>query len=97
MNHGPRKSSNDQKVKVHIDLTTEQIPFKYTKKKKGKIETRLFTKSEPIYLGPTGCHDPKVFKSIFLGVGLRLRINCSEEKDFDADVEILQIHGHIRI
>ena len=55
--------------------------------KEGKIETRIFTKSEPIYVGPTSCHDPKVFKSIFRGVGLRLRLNCSEEKDFEAAVE----------
>jgi hypothetical protein len=34
--------------------------------KDGKIETNIFTKSEPVYVGPTSCHDPKVFKSIFL-------------------------------
>ena len=57
------------------------------KLKDGKIETKIFSKSEPIYLGPTSCHDPKVFKSIFKGVGLRIRLNCSEEDDFDEAVE----------
>jgi hypothetical protein len=55
--------------------------------KDGKIETRRFTKSEPIYIGPKSCHDPKVFKSIFTGVGLRLRLNCSKDADFDSAVE----------
>ena len=55
--------------------------------KEGRIETRIFTKSEPIYLGPKSCHDPKVFKSIFTGVGLRIRLNCSQDKDFDDAVE----------
>ena len=36
--------------------------------KDGKIETKIFTKSEPVYVGPSSCHDPKVFKSIFKGV-----------------------------
>ena len=47
----------------------------------------MFTKSEPIYVGPKSCHDPKVFKSIFNGVGLRIRLNCSEDEDFDLAVE----------
>ena len=55
--------------------------------KDGKIETKIFTKSEPVYVGPSSCHDPKVFKSIFKGVGLRIRLNCSEDKDFDEAVE----------
>ena len=38
-------------------------------------------------MGPSSCHDPKVFKSIFKGVGLRIRLNCSEDKDFDEAVE----------
>ena len=53
----------------------------------GRIETRIFTKSEPIYIGPKSCHDPKVFKSIFTGVGLRIRLNCSQDMDFDNAVE----------
>ena len=56
--------------------------------KDGKIQTRIFTKSEPVYVGPTSCHDPKVFKSIFKGVGLRLRLNCSNDEDFDTAVEL---------
>ena len=55
--------------------------------KDGKIETKIFTKSEPVYVGPTSCHDPKVFKSIFKGVGLRIRLNCSNDEDFDNAVE----------
>ena len=56
--------------------------------KNGKIETKIFTKSDPIYLGPTSCHDPKVFKSIFRGVGLRIRLNCSQDEDFEKAVEV---------
>ena len=56
--------------------------------KDGKIQTKIFTKSEPVYVGPTSCHDPKVFKSIFKGVGLRLRLNCSNDDDFDSAVEL---------
>jgi hypothetical protein len=58
--------------------------------KEGKIETRIFAKSEPIYIGPSSCHDPKVFKSIFTGVGLRIRLNCSQDEDFDISGEIQQ-------
>ena len=56
--------------------------------KDGKIQTKIFTKSEPVYVGPTSCHDPKVFKSIFKGVGLRLRLNCSNDEDFDSAVDL---------
>ena len=56
--------------------------------KSEKIETNIFTKSDPIYLGPSLCHDPKVFKSIFKGVGLRIRLNCSKDEDFDEAVEV---------
>ena len=56
--------------------------------KDGRIETKIFTKSEPVYVGPTSCHDPKVFKSIFKGVGLRLRLNCSNDDDFESAVEM---------
>ena len=45
--------------------------------KNGRIETKIFTKSDPIYVRPSFCHDPKLFKSIFKGVGLRIRLNCS--------------------
>ena len=55
--------------------------------KNGKIETRIFSKSEPIYLNPDSCHDSSVFKSIFTGVGLSLRLNCSKDKDFDKAVK----------
>ena len=55
--------------------------------KDGKIETKIFTKAEPIYVGPTSCHDPKVFKSIIKYVGLRLRLNCSNDEDFDEAVK----------
>ena len=55
--------------------------------KNGKIETRIFAKSESIYINPDSCHDPSVFKSIYRGVGLRLRLNCSKDEDFDEAVE----------
>ena len=55
--------------------------------KEGKIETRIFAKSDPIYINPESCHDPVVFKSIYKGVGLRLRLNCSKDEDFDKAVE----------
>ena len=55
--------------------------------KNGKIETRIFSKSEPIYLNPDSCHDSSVFKSIFTGVGLSLRLNCSKDEDFDKAVK----------
>ena len=32
----------------------------------GRIETKVFTKSEPIYLHPSSCHDPSVFKAKLL-------------------------------
>ena len=51
--------------------------------KDGKIETRIFTNSEPIYIGLKSCRD----ESIFTGVGLRLRLNCSQDVDFDSAVE----------
>lgn len=53
----------------------------------GRVESRVFTKSKPIYISPTSCHDPAVFKSIFTGVGLRLRLNSSRDEDFDVAVE----------
>jgi hypothetical protein len=56
--------------------------------KDGRIETKIFTKSEPVYVGPTSCHDPKVFKSIFKGVGLRLRLNCSNNDYFESAEEL---------
>ena len=59
--------------------------------KDGKIQTKIFTKSEPVYVGPTSSHDPKVFKSIFKGVGLRLRLNCSNDEDFDTAVELFLV------
>ena len=55
--------------------------------KDGKIETQMFTKSETIYVGPKSSHDPQVFKSLFIGVGLKIRLNCSRDEDFDLAVE----------
>ena len=55
--------------------------------KDGKIETRNFKKFEPTYLDPKSCHDNSVFRGLYKGVGLRLRLNCSEDKDFDTAVE----------
>ena len=53
----------------------------------GRIETKVFTKSPPIYLPPDSCHDRSVFKGLYKGVGLRLRLNCSRDEDFDKAVE----------
>ena len=50
--------------------------------KDGKIETRNFKKFEPTYLDPKSCHDKSVFKGLYKGVGLRLRLNCSNDEDF---------------
>ena len=49
----------------------------------GKIESKVYTKSPPIYLHPASCHDPAVFKGLVSGVGRRLRLNCSKDADFD--------------
>ena len=49
----------------------------------GKIESKVYTKSPPIYLHPGSCHDPAVFKGLISGVGRRLRLNCSKDADFD--------------
>ena len=35
----------------------------------GKIESKVYTKSPPIYLHPGSCHDPAVFKGLISGVG----------------------------
>ena len=64
----------------------------------GKIESRVFTKSAPIYLPPNSCHDRSVYKGLYKGVGLRLRLNCSRDEDFDKAVEeyskAFAISGH---
>ena len=53
----------------------------------GKIETKVYAKSEPIYLPPNSCHDRSVFKGLYKTVGLRLRLNNSLNSDFDEAVE----------
>ena len=58
---------------THLDLW---VMIKY-----GMIETRIFTESEPIYIGPKSCHNPNVLKSIFTGLGLRLRLDCFQDQD----------------
>ena len=52
----------------------------------GKIESKIYSKSEPIYLHPSSCHDPSVFKGLIPGVARRLRLNCSKDEDFDEAV-----------
>ena len=54
----------------------------------GKIESKVFTKSAPIFLPPDSCHDRAVFKGLYYGVGLRLRLNCSRDEDFMEAVEM---------
>ena len=53
----------------------------------GKIKSKVFTKSEPIYLPPNSRHDPAVFKGFYKGIGLRLRLNSSTDEDFLEAVE----------
>ena len=64
----------------------------------GKVETRVFKKSEPIYIDPKSNHDPSVFKALYKGVGLRLRLNCSRDEDFDKAVleysKAFAVSGH---
>ena len=57
----------------HLDL------FIYIKD--GHLHTRPYSKptSTHIYLHPSSCHDPAVFKGIYKGVGQRLRLNTSED------------------
>ena len=52
-----------------------------------RIETKVFTKSEPIYLHPSSCHVPSVFKGLYKSIGQRLRLNCSRDADFEEAVE----------
>ena len=53
----------------------------------GKIQSKVFTKSAPIYLPPNSCHDPAVFKGFYKGIGLRLRLNSTTDEDFLESVE----------
>ena len=66
--------------------------------KNGKIESKIFSKSELNYLPPNSCHDRSVFKGLYKTVGLRLRLNNSEDSDFDEAVEryskAFAISGH---
>ena len=55
--------------------------------KNGKIESKVYSKSEPIYLPPNSCHDRSVFKGLYKTVGLRLRLNNSLDSDFDEAVK----------
>ena len=64
----------------------------------GKIQSKVYTKSEPIYLHPSSCHDPAVFKGLVSGVARRLRLNCSKDSDFEEAAEhyarAFAISGH---
>ena len=66
--------------------------------KNGRIESKIFHKSEPIYLPPNSCHDRAVFRGLYKPVGLRLRLNNSEDSEFDKAVETYSkafaISGH---
>ena len=86
-------------LKEHFDQLHENLKWEFKTGREGsyldlwlmiingRVESRVFTKSKPIYISPTSCHDPAVFKSIFTGVGLRLRLNSSRDEDFDVAVE----------
>ena len=90
----PRGEQDLPALKQHFNQLHPNLEWEFTQGKEGsyldlwvmlkdgKVETRIFNKSEPIYLCPTSNHDPKVFKSIFKGVGLCLRLNCSKDEDF---------------
>ena len=36
-----------------------------------------------LFLPPTSCHPPHIFKGWITGYGRRLRLNCSNDKDFE--------------
>ena len=40
----------------------------------GKIQSKVYQKTGPIYLPISSCHDRSVFKGVFKSVGLRLRL-----------------------
>lgn len=53
----------------------------------GKIKTDVFSKNSNSYLPPSSCHPPSVFKGMTTGIGRRLRMICSEDKDLETRVE----------
>ena len=56
--------------------------------KDGRIESKTFTKTPPLYLSRISCHDPKVLKSITKGLGYRLRLTNSQNETFRESVEL---------
>ena len=56
--------------------------------KDGVIEWKTYTKTPPLYLHRTSCHDPSVFKGIAKGVGTRLRMTNSTQEGFKENVEL---------
>jgi hypothetical protein len=47
--------------------------------KDGIIHSDVFSKHNHSYLPPNSCHPPSVFKGLIYGVGIRLRMLCSED------------------
>ena len=56
--------------------------------KDGRIEWKTFTKTPPLYLHKTSCHDPKVHQAIAKGLGHRLRLTNSTNETFKKNVEL---------
>ena len=87
------------KFETKVDSCGEYLDlFLYIKD--GHLHTRPYSKptSTHIYLHPSSCHDPAVFKGIYKGVGQRLRLNTSEEHLMDEILreyaEYFQRSGH---
>ena len=65
-----------------LDLTL----FKTTGKPHGQLAVRAFTKpmNKFLFLPPNSCHPSHVFSGWVVGYGKRLRLNCSQDTDFNA-------------
>ena len=65
-----------------LDLTL----FKTTGKPHGQLAVRAFTKpmNKFLFLPPNSCHPSHVFSGWVAGYGKRLRLNCSQDTDFNA-------------
>ena len=55
--------------------------------KDGEIQWKTYTKTPPLFLHRSSCHDPLVFKGIPKGVGHRLRLTNSTKESFKESVE----------
>eukprot|EP00745_Piridium_sociabile_P028914 TRINITY_DN46767_c1_g1_i5.p1 TRINITY_DN46767_c1_g1~~TRINITY_DN46767_c1_g1_i5.p1 ORF type:complete len:381 (-),score=50.73 TRINITY_DN46767_c1_g1_i5:160-1302(-) len=53
----------------------------------GYIKTDVFSKNSHSYLPPHSCHAPSVFKGLISGVGIRLRMLCSDDDTLEERVD----------